>query len=41
MTHFRGRTVIAFAVQPTRIEVLGLFHGGRSYAEVLHEPEEG
>ena len=31
IAHFRGRTVIAFAVRQDRVEILGCFHGGRDY----------
>lgn len=31
ITHHRGRTSIAFAVQPERVEIVGIFHGGRDY----------
>lgn len=37
VTHYRKRTAIAFVVQPDRIEVLGIFHGGRDYASLLRE----
>ena len=35
VTHFRGRTAIAFAVQQVRIEILGIFHGGQDYVRRL------
>ena len=37
ITHFRGRTAIAFAIQQSRIEILGIFHGGRDYAVHLNK----
>lgn len=39
ITHFRKRTVIAFVVLENRVEILGIFHGGRNYAAILR-PEE-
>lgn len=35
VTHFRGKTVVAFAVQEDRVEILGVFHGGRDYVKHL------
>lgn len=35
VTHFKGRTAIAFAIQQARVEILGIFHGGRDYAAHL------
>jgi toxin ParE1/3/4 len=29
LTHYRGRTVIAYAVRPNQVEVLGVFYGGQ------------
>ncbi len=37
ITHYRRSTAIAFAVQPQRIEIIGIFHGGRDYATRLRE----
>ena len=40
LTHFRRRTNIAFIVQPDRVEILGIFHGGRDYAAFFAGDEE-
>jgi plasmid stabilization system protein ParE len=37
ITHFRKRTVIAFVVLDNRVEILGVFHGGRDYAAILRQ----
>jgi plasmid stabilization system protein ParE len=37
ITHFRKRTVIAFAVLERRVEIFGIFHGGRDYAAILRQ----
>ena len=39
VTHYRRRTVIAFTVQPERVEILGVFHGGRDFPSLLREPD--
>jgi toxin ParE1/3/4 len=39
ITHFRKRTVIAFVVLENRVEILGIFHGGRDYAAILRQPD--
>jgi plasmid stabilization system protein ParE len=39
ITHFRKRTVIAFVVLENRVEILGIFHGGRDYAAILRQRE--
>ncbi len=39
ITHFRKRTVIAFVVLENRVEILGIFHGGRNYATILRQPD--
>ena len=35
ISHFRGRTVIAFAVDGECVNIAGFFHGGRDYEEIL------
>lgn len=37
VTHYRGRTIIAFAIDAelARITILGVFHGGRDYERHL------
>lgn len=32
---FRNHTVIAFAVTDTRVEILGIYHGGRDYESLI------
>ena len=39
ITNFRKRTVIAFVVLGNRVEILGVFHGGRDYAAILRQAE--
>lgn len=39
VTHFRKRTVIAFVVLESRVEILGVFHGGRDYTAILRQQE--
>jgi len=41
ITHYRGRTVIAYAVDDDagRVVVLGVFHGGRDYGRALGQPD--
>ena len=38
ITHYRSRTAIAFSVQQGRIEILGIFHGGRNHSHLLRDP---
>ena len=35
ITHYRRRTVIAFAVDADQVAIIGLFHGGQDYTQVL------
>lgn len=39
-THYKGRTVIAFAVDDAamQVSILGVFYGGRDYAAALAAP---
>ena len=39
VTHYRKRTVIAFVVLENRVEILGIFHGGRDYAAILRQTD--
>lgn len=34
VTHFRHRTVIAFAVDGNRVFIVGIFHGGQDYETI-------
>lgn len=35
LTHYRGRCVIAYAVEERRVVILGIFYGGRDYEREL------
>jgi toxin ParE1/3/4 len=37
VTHYKGRCVIAFAIDDTTmiVTILGVFYGGRNYADIL------
>ncbi len=35
ITDHKGRTAIAFTVLPERVEILGIFYGGRDYSSIL------
>jgi len=41
MTNYKGRTVIAFAVDEAvrQVSILGVFYGGQDYETALSEPE--
>ncbi len=36
ITNYKGRTVIAFAVDAERVSIIGVFYGGQDYETVLH-----
>lgn len=36
ITHYKKRTVIAFAVDAEQVSVIGIFYGGQDYEAVLH-----
>ena len=36
ITNYKGRTVIAFAVDAKRVTIVGVFYGGQDYETVLH-----
>lgn len=41
ITSYRRRTVIAFAVEPDRVAIIGVFHGGQDYeAALVSEPPD-
>lgn len=40
ITHYRKRTVIAFAVDDEHVSILGVFYGGQDYESVLSEAED-
>lgn len=37
ITHYKGRTVIAFAVDTRQVSILGVFYGGQDYATALQD----
>jgi plasmid stabilization system protein ParE len=41
ITNYKGRTVIAFAVEPGQVSIIGVFYGGQDYATALQEDIEG
>jgi toxin ParE1/3/4 len=41
ITNYKKRTVIAFAVEPGRVSIIGIFYGGQDYTSALQsEPDE-
>jgi len=36
ITHYRGRTVIAFDIAADVVSIIGVFHGDQDYASLLH-----
>ena len=39
ITHYRKRTVIAFAVEDDFVTILGVFYGGRDYESRLSDDQ--
>lgn len=37
ITHYKGRTVIAFDVDTGQVSIIGVFHGGQDYATTLQD----
>ena len=37
MTHFKGRTVVAYAVHPDRIDILGIYYGGQNVEAIVSD----
>ena len=37
LTHFRGRTIIAFTVTEKQVVILGVFYGGQHYEAALRQ----
>jgi len=35
ITHYKGRAIIAFAVEAEQISIIGVFYGGQDYEEAL------
>lgn len=40
ITHYKGRAVIAFAVEAERVSIIGVFYGGQDYESVLQPSQE-
>lgn len=40
ITNYKGRTVIAFAVDNQQVSILGVFYGGQDYATALQDDLE-
>jgi len=42
VTHFRGRTLVAIAVdaRAKRVSIVGIFHAGRDFESVLSHPRD-
>jgi len=41
ITNYKGRAVVAFSVDAYRVAILGVFYGGRDYADALNsDPDE-
>ena len=41
ITNYKGRTVIAFAVAPRRVSIVGVFYSGQDYATALQDDLDG
>ncbi len=37
ITHYKKRTVIAFAVEDTQVAIIGIFYGGQDYETILDD----
>jgi plasmid stabilization system protein ParE len=35
LTHFKGRVVIAFAIEAEQVSIIGIFYGGQNYDLIL------
>lgn len=40
ITNYKGRTVIAFAVDASQVSILGVFYGGQDYVTALQDDIE-
>jgi toxin ParE1/3/4 len=40
ITHYKKRTVIAFAVDAEQVSIVGIFYGGQDYATILYDDPE-
>jgi plasmid stabilization system protein ParE len=41
ITHYKKRTIIAFAVLDDTVAVLGIYYGGQNYEEKLDDTTDG
>jgi toxin ParE1/3/4 len=41
ITNYKGRAVIAFAVEPGQVSIIGVFYGGQDYATALQDDIDG
>jgi toxin ParE1/3/4 len=41
ITNYKKRAVIAFAVDPEQVSILGVFYGGQDYETLLQDDSEG
>jgi len=39
ITHYKRRTVIAFAVDADLVSIIGVFYGGQDYETILHDDD--
>jgi toxin ParE1/3/4 len=40
ITHYKGRAIIAFAVEGEQVWILGVFYGGQDYENALRSEED-
>lgn len=40
ITHYKKRTVIAFAVVAEQVSIIGMFYGGQDYETILQDDTE-
>ena len=36
ITHYKKRTIIAFAMEADHVAIIGVFYGGQDFASILH-----
>jgi plasmid stabilization system protein ParE len=41
ITNYKGRTVIAFAVDDRQVSIIGVFYGGQDYETALQDDLDG
>jgi toxin ParE1/3/4 len=37
VTHYKGRTIIAFVVDDQQVSIIGLYYGGQDYQAILND----